>query len=103
MDIKQLDQRAKKQETMPDGLKAYEQAYYIASRGLYGQYEQGQITLAEARKEKALVVKAYQEGTQEFEYFLQLHKVREQLVQLKKEGFDTVLEFEILETLEKLL
>lgn len=103
MDIKQLDKLAKKQEEMPHGLNGYEQSYYIAARGLYWQYAQGQITLAQARKEKELVVKTYEEGEKEFEYFLKLHGVREQLAQLKQVGFDTILEFEILENLEKLL
>ncbi|MGL4736906.1 MAG: hypothetical protein ACRCW2_05570 [Cellulosilyticaceae bacterium] len=103
MDIKQLDKLAKKQEEMPQGLKGYEQAYYIASRVLYGQYAQGLITIGQARKEKEQVVKVYEEGEREFAYFLKLHEVREQLVRLRQEGFDTMLEFEILETLERLL
>lgn len=103
MDIKEIDKMAKKGLEMPVGLKAYEEAYYIASRGLYQQYAKGEITLAQAREEKKQVLKIYEEGQKELEYFMQLHQVWDKLRQLKKEGFDTVLEFEILEVLDKIL
>lgn len=103
MDIKALDKLAKQGMEMPANLKAYEQGYYIASRGLYEQYSKGTITLAQARVEKEQVVSGYQAGEKEWQYFMQLHQVWDKLRQLKETGFDTVLEFEILEELDKIL
>lgn len=103
MTVKELDKIAKKGLEMPKGLASYEQSYYIASRGLYMQYAKGEITVAQAREEKKEVLKAYEEGKWEWNYFMQLHRVLEQLKTLKEEGFNSVLEFEILETIDALL
>ncbi|MBU3810941.1 MAG: hypothetical protein H9893_04730 [Candidatus Niameybacter stercoravium] len=103
MNLKELDKIAKQELEMPSSLNIYEQAYYIASRGLYQQYAKGEITLAQARAEKEQVIKAYEEGQSEMEYFMQLHQVWDKLKQLKEEGFDTVLEMEILEVLDRIL
>lgn len=103
MDIKQLDKMAKQRIEMPKNLNAYEQCYYIASRGLYEQYAKGEITLDQARIEKEEVIKTYKEGEWQWNYFVKLHDVKDKLVQLKQEGFDSVLEMEILDTLEELL
>ena len=62
MDIKKLDQLAKQNEAMPKALAAYEQAYYITSRGLYQQYAKGSLSLHQAREEKAEALKAYERG-----------------------------------------
>ena len=75
MTVKELDKIAKKGLEMPKGLASYEQSYY----------------------------KAYEEGKWEWNYFMQLHSVLEQLKTLKEEGFNSVLEFEILETINALL
>lgn len=103
MNLKELDKMAKQGLEMPSSLNIYEQAYYIASRGLYQQYAKGEITLTQARVEKEQVIKAYEEGQSEMEYFMQLHQVWDKLKQLKEEGFDTVLEMEILEVLDRIL
>lgn len=103
MEIKELDKMAKQGLELPANLKGYEQAYYIASRGLYQQYEKKEITLEQARQEKEKVTKLYHEGLCEFEYFMQLHQVWDKLKQLKKEGFNSVVEFEILGLLDKIL
>ncbi|MEG0501345.1 MAG: hypothetical protein RR525_03835 [Cellulosilyticaceae bacterium] len=103
MNIKKLDQLAKQGSELPSSLNIYEQAYYIASRGLYQQYTKGEITLEQARTEKTQVIKSYNEGQQEMEYFMQLHQVWDKLKQLKEEGFDTILELEILEVLDRIL
>lgn len=52
MDMKQLDRLSKAGEELPQGLASYKQSYYIASRGLYKQYERGEVDLAKARLEK---------------------------------------------------
>ncbi len=103
MDMKTLDRLAKQQEKMPQGLKAYEQAYYIASRGLYQQYQTHVISLEQAREEKQNVIANYKAGEEEWHYFTTLHTIHHQLMLLKQQGFDSVLEYEILEVLERLL
>lgn len=103
MTIKELDKLAKNAAPMPKGLASYEQCYYIASRGLYEQYAQGVITLAQAREEKKEVLRAYEEGQWEWNYFMELHGVLNKLQRLQQEGFDSVLEFEILEQIDQLL
>ena len=52
MDIKELDRKAKINEPLPRCLAGYEQAYYLASRSLYKQYEDKLISLEQARYEK---------------------------------------------------
>lgn len=103
MDMKQLDKLAKAGEELPQGLASYKQSYYIASRGLYKQYERGEVDLTKALLEKAELMEAYKEGEWEWEYFLKLHEIMDKLQQLAKEGFNSVVEFEILELIEKLL
>ena len=103
MNIKQLDKLAKEKAPMPNGLPMYKQCYYIASRGLYEQYENKTITLAEAKKEKEEVIKQYEAGKYQWELFMGMYEIEEKLSQLKQEGFNSALEFEILELLEKLL
>lgn len=103
MDMKQLDKLAKAGEELPQGLASYKQSYCIASRGLYKQYERGEIDLTRARIEKAELMEAYKEGEWEWEYFLKLHPILDKLQQLAKEGSNSVVEFEILELIEKLL
>lgn len=100
---KKLDRLAKENAPMPAGLPSYKQCYYIASRGLYQQYAKGEISLAQARLEKKEVLKAYEEGQLEWNYFLKLHEVLERLQELQKEGFNSVLEFEILRLIDTLL
>lgn len=103
MNIKELDKLAKKGIEMPSSLNIYEQAYYIASRGLYQQYAKGEITLEQARNEKEQIMKAYEKGEKEADYFKQLHQIWGKLNQLKEEKFNTVIEIEILEILNKIL
>ena len=103
MDMKQLDRLAKAGEELPEGLASYKQNYFIASRGLYKQYERGEVDLERARLEKAELMEAYKEGEWEWNYFLQLHEIMDKLQQLAKDGFNSVVEFEILELIEKLL
>ena len=103
MNIKQLDKLAKDGAPMPSGLPMHEQCYYIASRGLYEQYANQTITLEKAKKEKKEVIKQYEEGKYQWELFMGMHEIEEKLSQLKKEGFNSALEFEILELLEKSL
>ena len=103
MNIKQLDKLAKEKAPMPSGLPMHKQCYYIASRGLYEQYENQTITLEEAKKEKEEVIKQYEVGKYQWELFMGMHEIEAKLSQLKKDGFNSALEFEILELLEKLL
>lgn len=103
MDMKQLDRMAKLGEDLPQGLASYKQSYYIASRGLYRQFEREEIDLTKARSEKAELIEAYKEGKEEWNYFLKLHEIMDKLQQLAKDGFNSVVEFEILELIEQVL
>lgn len=103
MNIKQLDKLAKEKAPMPKGLAMHEQCYYIASRGLYEQYASKIITLEQAKKEKNEVIKQYQLGKYQWELFVGLHEIEAKLGQLKKDGFNTGLELEVLELVENLL
>lgn len=101
--LKELDKLAKSGAPMPMGLTMHEQCYYISSRGLYEQYRQGSITLESAKKEKEEVLKQYKLGAYQWELFLKLHTVEEKLKALRHDPFNTVLEIEISEILDKLL
>lgn len=103
MDIKELDRKAKINEPLPRCLAGYEQAYYLASRTLYKQYEAKLITLDQARREKELIIEQYQEGKKEHELFTSLFEIEDKLKKLKEQGFNTVLEWEILKILEEKL
>lgn len=103
MNIKQLDKLAKEKAPMPNGLALHEQCYYIASRGLYEQYASQVITLEEAKREKEEVIRQYEAGKYQWELFMGLHEIEAKLSALKKDHFNTALELEVLELLEKLL
>lgn len=103
MDIKELDRLAKENKPMPERLAMYEQCYYIASRGLYRQYDAGHITLEQAKQEKHQVVAQYQEGRRQWELFINLYEIQDKLQTLRKQGFNTALEIELLELIDKTL
>ncbi len=103
MNIKELDLKAKHNEPMPQGLAMYEQCYYITSRSLYQQYATGQISLSQAKEEKAQAIKLYEEGKGQYELFMGLFEIEDKLKQLKADGFNSVLEFEILDLINELL
>ncbi|MBE6024997.1 MAG: hypothetical protein E7231_17765 [Cellulosilyticum sp.] len=100
MEIKKLDKLAKEKAPMPEGLPMHEQCYYIASRGLYEQYETKVITLEQAKREKQEIIKAYEMGKDQWQLFIGIHEIADQLKQLQKDGFNTALEMEILESIE---
>ena len=103
MEIKQLDKLAKEKAPMPQGLPMYEQCYYIASRGLYEQYERKVISLEEAKREKQEVIKAYQIEKDQWQLFIGIHEIADKLKMLKQDKFNTVLEMEVLELIERFL
>lgn len=103
MDVKQLDKLAKEKAPMPNGLPMYEQCYYIASRGLYEQYDKKVITLEEAKREKKEVLKAYEVEKAQWQLFLGMHEIADKLKQLKEDGFNTHLELEVLDLIERFL
>lgn len=103
MDIKELDRLAKENLPMPNNLTMYEQCYYISSRGLYQQYADKKITLVQARAEKAQVVEQYKLGEAQWELFAKLFTLQDKLVALKQDGFNSHLEFEILEAIDDVL
>ena len=103
MEIKQLDKLAKEKAPMPNGLPMHEQCYYIASRGLYDQYEKKIITLEEAKKEKQEVIKTYELGKDQWQLFLGMQEIAEKLKKLREDQFNTGIEFEVLELIDRFL
>lgn len=103
MDLKQLDIKAQQDETMPAMLNAYEQAYYIACRGLYQQYADKKITLAQARGEKDMVLREYKQQKRQFDFCLKLYSIANKLQELKQTGFNSAIEWEVLEEIEKVI
>lgn len=63
MDIKTLDRMAKAKSPLGAGATLFERWYYVALRGLYGQYKVGQITLEQAEHDKEVIVDAFLECT----------------------------------------
>ena len=61
MDTKTLERLAKANAQLEAGATIFERWYYIALRGLYGQYKAGQITLAQAEHDKEVIVDAFEE------------------------------------------
>ena len=103
MDIKELDKMAKNGEPMPLPMPAYEQAYYQASRYLYLQFLDGKLSIEQCRKEKQEIIESYNLGKAQWNLFMALPSIEEKLKQLKQQGFNTVLEWEVLEEISKLL
>ena len=103
MEIKELDRLAKENAPMPSGLAIHEQCYYISSRGLYQQYAAKAISLSQAKLEKKQVIEQYQNSERQWQLFIGLFELQNKLKQLKKEEFNSVLEFEILEQINKLI
>lgn len=102
MNLKELDRLAEENEPMPN-LNWYETVYYQASRYLYRQYDIKAITVAQAREEKEIIVKQYEENKREYEFLIRLHSVEDMLKKLRDQGFNTALEQEILEEIDRVL
>ena len=84
MDINRLDIIAKENLPVDRNLNINDQFYYIAIRGLYSQYKNGEINLDQTKSEKAILTKWHKGG----------HEFAKQLVYLNK---DKVVEAVILE------
>lgn len=54
---------AKAKAPLGAGATLFERWYYVALRGLYGQYKVGQITLEQAEHDKEVIVDAFLECT----------------------------------------
>ena len=74
MDIKRLDRIAKENLPVQKELNINDQLYYIAIRGLYSQYKNGELNLEQTKEEKALLTKWHKEG----------HEFAKQVVYLNK-------------------
>ena len=88
---------------MPKLLECYEEMYYIASRCLYRQFDLKQITVEQAREEKARLVKAYNDNKEAYDYMINLYAIKNKLIKLNEQGFNSVLEWEVLEEINKAL
>ena len=94
---------AKNGEPMPLPMPAYEQAYYQASRYLYLQFLDGKLSIEQCRKEKQQIIESYNFGKAQWDFFIGLTNIEDKLKRLKEQGFNTVLEWEVLEEISKLL
>lgn len=101
--MKQLDVMARANDGMPTRLMWYETVYYQASRYLYRQYDAKTITVEQARKEKDIITKQYEENKLEYEFLIRLHNVEDMLKRLNDQGFNTAIEQEILEEISRVL
>lgn len=97
MELKELDTKAKLNEPLPKCLYVYEQTYFISCRSLYQQYADKKITLEQAREEKQLILEQYYEHKKQFDFLFSIYRIADKLEQLKEQGFNSVLEWEILE------
>lgn len=61
MDTKTLDRMAKHNIELGTGATLFERWYYVALRGLYGQYDAQQITLEQVEHDKEVIVDAFEE------------------------------------------
>ena len=102
MEIKELDMLAKNGGEMPPCLAPYEQAYYQASRYLYMSFYNGALTLAQCRAEKQRIIEVYNQGKKQWEYFLSLQSIGSKLEELKSQGFNSSVEWEVLEEINKI-
>lgn len=59
MDLSKLDELAYKMSPLPAGLKMPETYYFLTMRSLYAMFAAGQITAEQARQEKMLVIRNY--------------------------------------------
>lgn len=97
MDIKELDKLAKNGAQMPMCLAAYEQAYYQASRYLYQQFFDDKLNLMECRQEKQKILEQYNVCKAQCDFFSSLTVIEDSLKKLKEQGFNSSLEWEILD------
>lgn len=102
MELKELDKLAKLNEPLPTTLMFHETSYYLSARCLYRQYDKGELTLEQARVEKEKVIEQFHENKEMYEFLIEAHQIRVKFVELREQGFNSVLEWEILEALEKL-
>lgn len=103
MDIKSLDVLAKTGEPMPSNLEEYEENYFLGARYLYRLFEAKAMNLEDCKREKQILINRYQQNKESWEYMLSLYKIKSTLTQLKEEGFNSVLEWEVLEEINKAL
>lgn len=103
MDIKSLDVLAKTGEPMPSNLEEYEENYFLGARYLYRLFEAKVMSLEDCKREKQILINRYQQNKESWEYMLSLYKIKNSLTQLKEEGFNSVLEWQVLEEINKAL
>lgn len=103
MDIKSLDVLAKTGEPMPNNLEEYEENYFLGARYLYRLFESKAMSLDDCKREKQILINRYQQNKESWEYMLSLYKIKNSLTQLKEQGFNSVLEWQVLEEINKAL
>ena len=103
MDIKSLDVLAKTGEPMPSNLEEYEENYFLGARYLYRLFEAKVMTLEDCKREKQILINRYQQNKESWEYMISLYRIKDSLKQLKEQGFNSVLEWQVLEEINKAL
>ena len=61
------------------------------------------MSLEDCKREKQILINRYQQNKESWEYMLSLYKIKNSLTQLKEEGFNSVLEWQVLEEINKAL
>ena len=56
-----------------------------------------------AKKEKQEVIKTYELGKDQWQLFLGMHEIAEKLKKLREDQFNTGIEFEVLELIDRFL
>lgn len=102
LEIKQLDTIAKKGSEIPKNMTHSEYSYVLNALMLYKMYENNLMSLDDCRKEKENAIKRYVDSREMENFLNSVYKIKDKLRELKEQGFNTVIEFEILEEIEKI-
>ena len=94
---------AKNGGEMPPTLQGFEQAYFQASRHLYALYFENKLSLLECRQEKQKIIEQYNFGLAQWNFFISMTALEDKLKRLQEQGFNTVLEWEILAEISEML
>lgn len=85
MDIKELSERANRNEEIPDGLQLHDSLLFLSLRHVYAQFHDGRIDRETAQREKNRLV--YQHGNHKKQTDLALELARHyQAVTIETEG-----------------
>lgn len=79
-----IEKAASKGKPIPKDLPVYDIMLYYMLSGLYARYQARQLSVADAKKHKQMILNTYQRVKAEYEQFTKICKMYQQ--QLKKEA-----------------